>query len=61
MWAYSLKNNKDPALTYFKLFQALVERETSKKLKCVHLDNGSEYRGPFEELQNSWNQSSLRR
>ncbi|KAI4299912.1 hypothetical protein L6164_033332 [Bauhinia variegata] len=29
-------------------FHASVERETSRKLKCVRADNGGEYRGPFE-------------
>lgn len=26
----------------------MVERETGQKLKCVRVDNGGEYRGPFE-------------
>ena len=32
----------------FKLFQALVEREIEKKLKCIRTDNGGEYLGPFD-------------
>ena len=40
---------RDQALGSFKLFQASVERETGKKLKCVCSDNSGEYRGPLEE------------
>jgi hypothetical protein len=35
-------------LDIFKEFHAKVERETSRKLKCVRSDNGGEYQGPFE-------------
>ncbi|GJU25788.1 putative RNA-directed DNA polymerase [Tanacetum coccineum] len=31
-----------------KLFHALVERQTVKKLKCIQTDNGGEYIGPFD-------------
>ena len=37
-----------PGTPEFQEFQARVERETGKKLKCVGSDNGGEYRGPFE-------------
>ena len=33
----------------FKQFHALVEKETGKKLKCIRIDNGSEYCRPFDE------------
>ena len=32
----------------FKYFQALSERQTGKKLKCIRIDNGGEYIGPFD-------------
>ena len=32
----------------FKQFQALSERKTGKKLKCIHTNNGGEYIGPFD-------------
>jgi len=44
----SLLKTKDQVLEAFKEFQAKVERETGRKLKCVRADNGGEYRGPFE-------------
>lgn len=41
--------SKDQVLSSFKEFQARVEREIGRKLKCVRSDdNGGEYRGPFE-------------
>jgi len=48
LWVYVLKT-KDQVLGVFKQFQASVERDTGKKLKCVHIDNGGEYCGPFDE------------
>ena len=48
VWAYALKS-KDRALEKFKHFQASIEREIGRKLKCVRSDNGSEYIGPFKE------------
>ena len=42
VWAYPLKH-KDEVLSIFKHFVTLVETETSKKVKCQHLDNGGEY------------------
>jgi len=47
-WVYTLKT-KDQVLQVFKHFQASVERETGKKLKCIRTDNGGEYSGPFDE------------
>ena len=52
VWAYTLKT-KDQVLSVFKYFQAQVERETGRKLKCVRSDNGGEYLGPFDEYCNS--------
>ena len=43
--------NKFQVLDAFKEFHAKVERETGKKLKCIRLDNGGEYRGPFERYR----------
>lgn len=48
LWVYTLKR-KDQVLDVFKQFQAAVERETGKKLKCIRTDNGGEYSGPFDE------------
>lgn len=42
VWVYFLKT-KDQAFDYFKIFHAMVERETGKKLKCLRSDNGGEY------------------
>jgi len=39
LWVYVLKT-KDRVLSVFKQFQASVERESGKKLKCVPTDNG---------------------
>lgn len=48
VWAYTLKT-KDQVLDVFKHFQAKVERETGRQLKCVRSDNGGEYIGPFDQ------------
>ena len=47
IWVYPLKS-KDQVLDVFKQFQALSERQTGKKLKCIRTDNGGEYIGPFD-------------
>ncbi|RDX67889.1 hypothetical protein CR513_53184, partial [Mucuna pruriens] len=39
---------KDQVLEKFKQFQALVERQLGKKVKCIHFNNGGEYCGPFD-------------
>lgn len=39
-------------LAVFKQFQALVERQTRKKLRCIHTNNGGEYFGSFDEYGN---------
>jgi len=44
----SLLRSKYEVLEAFKEFHMRVERETSQKLKCIQVDNGGEYRGPFE-------------
>ena len=51
LWVYVLKT-KDQVLGVFKQFQASVERETGKKLKCIRTDNGGEYCGPFDDTAN---------
>jgi len=33
----------------FQQFQARVEREIGRNLKCIHTDNGGEYLGPFDK------------
>ena len=48
VWAYTLKT-KDQVLDVFKHFQANVERETGRQMKCVRSDNGGEYIGPFDQ------------
>ena len=48
VWAYTLKT-KDQVLDVFKHFQANIERETGRQLKCVRSDNGGEYIGPFDQ------------
>jgi len=47
VWAFPLKS-KDQVLSVFKQFQASVERETKKKIKCIRTDNGGEYIGLFD-------------
>ncbi|RDX83248.1 hypothetical protein CR513_35855, partial [Mucuna pruriens] len=47
LWVYTLKS-KDKVLEKFKHFQALVERQSGKKVKCIRSDNGGEYCGPFD-------------
>ena len=47
IWVYHLKS-KDQVLDVFKQFQALSERQTGKKLKCIRTDNGDENIGPFD-------------
>ena len=47
LWVFPLKS-KDQVLDVFKGFQALVERQTGKTLKCIRSDNGGEYIGPFD-------------
>ena len=47
VWAFPLKS-KDQVLSVFKQFQASVERETEKKIKCIRIDNGREYIGLFD-------------
>ena len=37
-------------LEAFKHFQANVERQTGRILKCIRLDNGGEYRGLFAKF-----------
>ncbi|RDY00296.1 hypothetical protein CR513_16554, partial [Mucuna pruriens] len=44
---YTLKL-KDQVLEKFKHFQALFERQSGKKVKCIHSYNGGEYYGPFD-------------
>lgn len=41
--------DEKPSVGVFQEFHALVERQTSKKLKCIRSDNGDEYCGPFDE------------
>ncbi|RDX88622.1 hypothetical protein CR513_29768, partial [Mucuna pruriens] len=48
LWVYVLKT-KNQVLKKFKQFQALVERQSCKKVKCIRFDNGGEYCGPFDE------------
>ncbi|RDX91760.1 hypothetical protein CR513_26204, partial [Mucuna pruriens] len=43
-----LELTKDQVLEKFKQFQALVERQSGKKVKCIRSDNGGEYCGPFD-------------
>jgi len=47
LWVYALQQ-KDQVLEKFNEFHALVERQSSKKLKCIRTNNGGEYRGPFD-------------
>ena len=43
MCVFALKS-KDQVLDIFKFFHTYVERGTRRKLKCVKVDNGGEYR-----------------
>ncbi|RDX75554.1 hypothetical protein CR513_44548, partial [Mucuna pruriens] len=47
LWVYVLKT-KDQVLEKFKQFQALAERQSGKKVKCIRSDNSGEYCGPFD-------------
>jgi len=47
LWVYALKT-EDQVLEMFKEFHVLVERQSGKKLKCIHTDNDGEYCGPFD-------------
>lgn len=42
LWVYVMKNKSD-VFDIFKNFHALVERKTSKSLKCPISDNGGNY------------------
>ncbi|MCF7184086.1 DDE-type integrase/transposase/recombinase, partial [Corynebacterium sp. MC-13] len=46
LWVYILKT-KDQVLGVFKQFDASVERETGKNIKCICTDNGGKYIGSF--------------
>lgn len=48
LWVFTLKT-KDQVLDAFRQFQALAERQTGKKLRCIRSDNGGEYSGPVDE------------
>ena len=49
-WIYFLKS-KTQVFSLFKEFKALVENQTSKKIKCVRTDNGGEFFSvEFEKL-----------
>ena len=56
VWAYALKF-KDQVLDVFKYFHVKVERQTGKQLKSIRVDNGGEYRGPFEQYCRSRHQA----
>ena len=42
VWVYLLRS-KDQVFETFQKFHAMVERETSRRLKCLRSDNGGEY------------------
>ena len=42
VWAYAMKS-KDKTFSCFKKFVSIVETQSGKKLKALHLENGSEY------------------
>ena len=44
---------KDQVFQVFQQFQAIIERETARKLKSVRSDNDGEYRGPYEAYCNA--------
>ncbi|RDX99372.1 hypothetical protein CR513_17578, partial [Mucuna pruriens] len=50
LWVYTLKS-KDQVSEKFKYFQALVERQSGKKVNCIHFGNGDEYYGPFNGIR----------
>lgn len=47
-FCFALKS-RDQTLYVFKRFQAKVEGETRRKLKCVRADNGGKYQGLFDQ------------
>ena len=52
LWAYTLKS-KDQVLEVFKQFQALVERQTGKKLRCIRTDNGGSIQALLMNIANN--------
>jgi len=56
--AYALKS-KDHVFDIFQQFQVRVKKETGRKLKCIHTDNGNEYLDPFDIVLNKG--SNMRR
>ncbi|RDY07901.1 hypothetical protein CR513_07924, partial [Mucuna pruriens] len=50
LWVYTLKS-KDQVLEKFKHFQALVKRQSGRKVKYIRSDNGGEYCGPFDGIR----------
>ena len=47
IWGFASKT-KDHVLDAFKELHTRLERETRRKLKAIRVDNGGEYKGPFE-------------
>uniref|UniRef100_A0A2N9FEH3 CCHC-type domain-containing protein n=1 Tax=Fagus sylvatica TaxID=28930 RepID=A0A2N9FEH3_FAGSY len=43
VWVYFLKN-KSEVFAKFKIWKAKVENQTERKIKCLRIDNGTEYR-----------------
>ena len=49
IWIYILKN-KSEALSKFKIWKAMIEKQTGKKVKRLRTDNGLEFCS--EEFEN---------
>ncbi|GKG38547.1 gag-pol polyprotein, partial [Tanacetum coccineum] len=43
-WVYPIKKKSD-VFEVFKVYKALVELDSGKKVKCFRADNGGEYTG----------------
>lgn len=55
----SFQKEKPEALEKFKIFKAMVENQTDRKLKCVRLDMGGEFTS--NEFYNFCEEHGLRR
>jgi transposase InsO family protein len=62
VWVYMLKRKAD-VFTVFKQFRVLVERRTSRSIKCLRTDNGGEFTSMefenyFKEFGIDWHKTT---
>ena len=58
VWAYPIRT-KDRVFLIFSDWLAMVENQTSRKLKCLRTDNGGEFK--FEEFVKFCRERGIRR